>query len=187
MTLETTKRFFENNPALVISIAYFYASAIRAITEVVLLSSFGIPTLYFNSSGDILFFALRDWSSLIFGVLPLGFILLGDRIITDLNRGKATIAQGYLFASTLFLTIVLVPSFVIYNASLVAQSVKNNRRPDTDIIVMYADEASNQKVSEQAQLIDANDSYVFLWNYNQKKARVVSARRILSIEPAKAP
>lgn len=182
MSFEQTKEFLKDNPGLVITFVYIYASAIGIVSEIALLATFDIPVLYFTASSDLLFYGLRDWVSLVFGVLPAAFLLLGQSVIDYATLGSRTIAQKYLSVATLFLTLIMVPGFAISDAILASKQIKENLRRSTDINILY--DEGNSKANKRVQLIDANASFFFLWDYNKKQVTIVPARNVFSIQPS---
>jgi hypothetical protein len=187
--LATVKGFFRDNPALLLTGAYVYASVIGVLSSVVLLNAFHIPALYFTSSTDLLFAALRDWLSLLFGVLPFAFLWVGTAIIRVLGAESPLFAQRYLIAATLFLALVLVPSFVTFNALLVANDIRTNKRSASDVVVDYEGARlppSNvaSLVTQRLHLIHANGSFLFVWNPTAKCALILPTSKIIAVRPS---
>jgi hypothetical protein len=186
MELQSIKAFFRENPGMVLTSAYIYASIVGVISEVVRLGAFGVPAFYFTSSTDLLFSALRDWLSLIFGVLPFLFILVGDTIIRVVGEEQTIFAKRYLLAATFFLTIVLVPSFVVFHSLLSAQDIKSKEKSGADMLVIYeGPRTSTYAVTQtkQLRLIDANGSFLFFWNAAEKSVLILPIGKLVSVSP----
>lgn len=180
-----TWAFLTSHPALLTTCGYLYICIIGLLSDSVLLGRFGIPLVYFLGTRDLLLAGLRNWVSLVFGIVPFVYASFGMVVIRLLESSSAERLRRYVFVSTIFVAFILIPAFVAFNVSLQAAAIVRPGGAPSYTVTLEGEKGNSANVRRELVLITTTETQLFFFDRSKSEALVVPLNRLIAFSPVR--
>jgi hypothetical protein len=196
------KKFFLDNPTLVLTLAYLYVAAIGMLYSAVLYGRLGINIFDYSEIADFLLAAFKNPIGILFagvqvatvvimayGMKPMLLWWMGKRSQSDREQEEidSEVAPVLFIQRVILATAVLVsPGAILLGAGLwaatTARSIENGDKPTVEVRYRSFSGSAGQVTRPGLEFIGATQRAAFFYDADEKRTIVIPQPQIVSIE-----
>jgi hypothetical protein len=193
------KKFFGNNPTLVLTLLYLYASASGLRYSAGLYGRFGINIFDYSEVGDFLLIAFKNplfipdlvqvvvltlgvWATFKIALLVERYRRPVDEFLQRLQRTIALTILGLSWGAVIII-FIFIPVQVTYIAgSKTAAFIKKGGTPAVEVRYRTSSGSAEEMTKRSLALIGATQRAAFFYDVDDKRTIVIPQSQLVSIE-----